>query len=71
MAAVPTALGETSPELVADSMEHGIGLVGSVLLKGLNRRIAAETTMPVDIAKDLLACVACGAGSRTRRTRRC
>lgn len=60
---VRLALEETPPELVADVMEHGITLVGGgSLLHGLDRRIAAETRMPVYVAQDSLSCVARGAG---------
>ncbi len=60
---VRNALEETPPELVADIMEHGITLAGGgALLHGLDRRIAAETRMPVYIAEDPLSCVARGAG---------
>jgi rod shape-determining protein MreB len=60
---VRVALEETPPELVADIMEHGITLAGGgSLLHGLDRRIAAETRMPVYIAEDALSCVARGAG---------
>jgi rod shape-determining protein MreB len=44
-------------------MEHGITLAGGgSLLHGLDRRIAAETRMPVYVAEDPLSCVARGAG---------
>lgn len=60
---VRAALEETPPELVADIMEHGIMLAGGgSLLHGLDKRIAAETKMPVHIAQDPLSCVARGAG---------
>lgn len=60
---VRLALEETPPELVADVMEHGIMLAGGgSLLHGLDKRIAAETRMPVHIAEDPLSCVARGAG---------
>ncbi len=60
---VRVALEETPPELVADIMEHGIVLCGGgALLHGLDRRIMAETKMPVHIADDPLSCVARGAG---------
>jgi rod shape-determining protein MreB len=63
VAEVRAALEETPPELVADVMEHGIMLAGGgALLHGLDRRIAAETKMPVHIAEDPLSCVARGAG---------
>jgi rod shape-determining protein MreB len=57
------SLEETPPELVADIMEQGIILSGGgALLHGLDRRIMAETNMPVYIADDPLSCVARGAG---------
>lgn len=60
---VRIALEETPPELVSDIMEHGIMLAGGgALLHGLDRRIQAETRMPVHIADDPLSCVARGAG---------
>ncbi|GIW00650.1 MAG: rod shape-determining protein [Roseiflexus sp.] len=63
VAEVRAALEETPPELVADIMEHGIVLAGGgALLHGLDRRIAAETKMPVHVAEDPLSCVARGAG---------
>ncbi len=63
VAEVRAALEETPPELVADIMEHGIVLAGGgALLHGLDRRITAETKMPVHIAQDPLSCVARGAG---------
>src|SRR5436190_1779965 len=63
VAEVRAALEETPPELVADIMEHGIMLAGGgALLHGLDRRLIAETKMPVHIAEDPLSCVARGAG---------
>ncbi|GIV97494.1 MAG: rod shape-determining protein [Herpetosiphonaceae bacterium] len=60
---VRAALEETPPELVADIMETGITLAGGgALLHGLDKRIMAETKMPVYIAEDPLSCVARGAG---------
>ena len=60
---VRAALEETPPELVADIMEYGITLAGGgAMLRGLDKRIAAETKMPVHIAEDPLSCVARGAG---------
>ena len=60
---VKIALEETPPELVADIMMNGITLAGGgALLKGLDRRIALETRMPVTIADDPLTCVVRGAG---------
>lgn len=63
MADIRAAIEETPPELVADIMEHGIVLAGGgALLRGLDRRIAAETRMPVYVAENPLSCVARGAG---------
>jgi rod shape-determining protein MreB len=62
--AVRAALEETPPELLADILEHGIRLAGGgALLRGLDRRLAAETRMPVRVVADPLACVARGVGT--------
>lgn len=62
--AVRMALESTPPELAADIMDQGIFLAGGgALLRGLDRRIEAETAMPVHIADDPLSCVALGAGA--------
>ncbi|HKY74411.1 MAG TPA: rod shape-determining protein [Patescibacteria group bacterium] len=46
--AILETLEETPPELVADIMKQGIALAGgSSQLRGLERRISEETTMPV------------------------
>jgi len=61
--AVKVTLDKTPPELSADVMERGIVLTGGgALLHGLDRRLAAETGMPVVIARDPLLCVAIGGG---------
>ncbi len=61
--AVKVTLDKTPPELSADVMERGIVLTGGgALLHGLNHRLAAETGMPVVIAKNPLLCVAIGGG---------
>lgn len=63
LADIRSAIEETPPELIADIMEHGIVLAGGgALLRGLDRRIAAETRMPVYVAENPLSCVARGAG---------
>lgn len=60
---VKLAVEETPPELVADIMEFGITLAGGgALLLGLDKRIAEETRMPVQVADDPLTCVARGTG---------
>jgi rod shape-determining protein MreB len=62
--AVKVALESTPPELAADIMDTGIHLAGGgALLRGLDRLIATETSMPVHIAQDPLSCVALGAGA--------
>lgn len=54
---------ETPPELVADIMDRGIILAGGgALLRGLDRLVARETQMPVQIANDPLTCVVRGTG---------
>ncbi len=63
LADIRSAIEETPPELIADIMEHGIVLAGGgALLRGLDRRIASETRMPVYVAENPLSCVARGAG---------
>ena len=54
---------ETPPELLADIMDRGIVLAGGgALLRGLDRRIAAETQTQVHIADDPLTAVVRGTG---------
>jgi rod shape-determining protein MreB len=63
MAAVHAALEETPPELAADITKEGILLAGGgALLRELDRRLEAETGMPVRVADEPLTCVASGAG---------
>ncbi len=51
----------TPPELVADLMMQGIALAGGgSMLRGLDRRIAAETRFPVYVAEDPLRAVVRG-----------
>ena len=53
----------TPPELAADIMESGITLTGGgALLSGLDRLIAEETGMPVNVAEEPLNCVVKGTG---------
>jgi rod shape-determining protein MreB len=62
--AVKVALEATPPELAADIMDQGIYLAGGgALLRGLDKLIGVETSMPVHIANDPLSCVALGAGA--------
>jgi rod shape-determining protein MreB len=60
---VRTTLDKTPPELAADIMHAGITLSGGgALLAGLDRRLAHETGMPINIAPDPLYAVVLGSG---------
>ncbi len=60
---IKSTLEKTPPELAADIMEQGIMLTGGgALLEGLNKLIAKETGMPVNVAENPLDCVALGTG---------
>ena len=60
---VKLCLEQTPPELAADIMERGIVLCGGgALLKGLDKRISAETGMPVWVAEDPMTTVVVGTG---------
>lgn len=62
--AVKLTIEETPPELLADLMTRGITLAGGGgLLRGLDRRLADVTNVPVHIANDPLTCVARGTGA--------
>ena len=61
--AIKETLEETSPEIAADVIDHGIVLTGGgSLLKKLSEVIAEATKVPVSIASDPLDCVAAGTG---------
>jgi len=61
--AVRNTLDETPPELVADLMEHGIGLAGGgALLQGLAQRVQDETRINVYVADEPLTSVVLGTG---------
>ena len=61
--AIKGTLEETSPEIAADVIDHGIVLTGEgALLKHLPDVIADATKVPVFIANDPLDCVAIGTG---------
>ena len=58
-----TTLEQTPPELSADLIDRGIVMAGGgALLRGLDRRIAEETGLPVHIASDPLTAVVLGTG---------
>jgi rod shape-determining protein MreB len=61
--AIKVALEQTPPELGADVADIGIVITGGgALLKDIDRLIAEETGLPVNIAEDPLTCVARGGG---------
>ena len=61
--AVVAALSQTPPELAQDLIHHGIHLVGGGgMLRGLDLRIAQETSLPVHLVDAPLECVVLGAG---------
>ena len=61
--AIKGTLEETSPEIAADVIDHGIVLTGGgALLKHFPDVIADATKVPVFIANDPLDCVAIGTG---------
>jgi rod shape-determining protein MreB len=56
-------LGAAPPELAQDLITQGINLVGGgSLLRGLDRRLAEETGLPVNLVDAPLECVVLGAG---------
>jgi rod shape-determining protein MreB len=61
--AVKVTLERTPPELAADIMDRGIVMSGgSSQLRGLDRKVAEETGMPVFVADEPLLCVVRGTG---------
>lgn len=61
--AVRATLDKTPPELAADIMHQGITITGGgALLAGIDRRLAHETGMPINIASDPLYSVVIGSG---------
>ena len=59
--AIRFALERTPPELSADISDRGLVLTGGgSLLKNLDKRIQAETNIPVSLAADPLTCVVMG-----------
>jgi rod shape-determining protein MreB len=67
--AVVQTLESTPPELAADISAGGIVLAGGgALLRGLDRRIAAETNLEVRITDSPLEAVVTGAGATLEET---
>ncbi len=63
VASIQEVLEETPPELLTDILERGIYLAGGgALLRGLDKKIAEETKLPVYIADDPLTAVVRGCG---------
>ena len=63
LSAIQVVLEETPPELLSDLVERGIVIAGGgALLKGLDKRIADETKLPVWVADDPLTTVVRGCG---------
>lgn len=61
--AILKALESTPPELAADIYQTGLYLTGGgALLRGLDKRIATKTKLPVHIAEDPLRAVVRGTG---------
>ena len=61
--AIKETLEQTSPEIAADVIDHGIVLTGGgALLKNLPEVISEATKVPVFIAQDPLDCVTIGTG---------
>ncbi len=63
ISAIKDILEETPPELLTDIVERGIFLAGGgALLRGLDKKIAEETKLPVYVADDPLTTVVRGCG---------
>lgn len=61
--AIKDTLENTPPELSSDIIDHGITLTGGgALLRGLDKLITQETSMPVYVAENPLDCVVDGTG---------
>lgn len=62
---IRSTLENTPPELASDIIDKGITLVGGgALLPGIDKLIALETAIPVNIAEEPLDCVAKGLNKR-------
>lgn len=69
--AILKALEQTPPELASDIYRTGLYLTGGgALLRGLDKRIAAKTKLPVHVAEDPLRAVVRGTGIALKNTDR-
>ncbi len=69
--AILRALENTPPELASDIYRNGLYLTGGgALLRGLDRRIAQKTKLPVSVAEDPLRAVVRGTGIALKNTER-
>ncbi len=67
--AILKALENTPPELAADIYKTGLYLTGGgALLRGLDKRIAQKTKLPVHVADDPLRAVVRGTGTALKNT---
>jgi rod shape-determining protein MreB and related proteins len=67
--AILRALESTPPELASDIYKTGLYLTGGgALLRGLDKRIAAKTKLPVHVADDPLRAVVKGTGIALKNT---
>ncbi len=65
IAGIREVLEQVPPELMGDVMSNGITLTGGgALLKGFDRRIAEELSIPAKVAPNAASAVAEGAGKR-------
>lgn len=61
--AIESVLEETPPEILTDIVERGVYLAGGgALIRGLDKRVAEETKLPVWVADDPLTAVVRGCG---------
>ena len=69
--AILKALEATPPELASDIYKTGLYLTGGgALLRGLDKRIASKTKLPVHVAEDPLRAVVRGTGVALANTDR-
>jgi rod shape-determining protein MreB len=63
IAMVKSVLEKTPPELVSDTIDRGMVVCGGgALLRGIDKLLTKETSVPAYLAENPLACVALGCG---------